>query len=98
MIQRIWEKMKLPREDVGHGGMWDVGSCAHPMPREVESNDEAHAKRSVTFLADFSQLGLVVVAEEDIVGGCGDEVDEDFDERVVERCAVWGAEEGRVDV
>jgi hypothetical protein len=40
-------------------------------------------------LADFAELGLVVaVEEEDVVGGSGDKVDEDLDERVVERCAV----------
>jgi len=47
--------MKFPREDVGRGGMWDVGSCAHPMPREVDSNDEAHARRSVN---DISAVDL----------------------------------------
>ena len=46
-------KNEVAAEDVGHGGMWDVGSCAHPMPREVESNDEAYAKRSVTFFGRF---------------------------------------------
>ena len=39
----------------------------------------------------------MVVAEEDVVGRGGDEVDEDLDEGVVKCCAVRGAEEGRVD-
>lgn len=64
----------------------DAAGCRKQGPRPRQTFSERHLCRGF-FLADFAELGLVV-AEEDVVGGGGDEVDEYLDEGVVGCCAV----------